>query len=83
MDKQDILKRLIQILQQAYDIDTSLVQPSSTLAALGIDSMLSADLMIEIEDAMDFTFTNMELPRDATVQDVVDLVQLNLESQDS
>lgn len=83
MDNQDILRRLAGILQETYGVDEAAILPDAKLSDLNIDSMITADLMIEIEDALDFTFTNMELPRDATVQDVVDLVQLNLEAKAS
>ena len=78
MDQQALLQRLTQILHDVYDIDADNVTPDTKLSEIGIDSMISADLMIEIEDALDFTFTNMDLARSATVQDVINLVQVNL-----
>lgn len=80
MDQQALLQRLTQILHDVYDIDADNVTPDTKLSEIGIDSMISADLMIEIENALDFTFTNMDLARSATVQDVINLVQASLAS---
>ncbi|NZA27621.1 acyl carrier protein [Luteimonas sp. SJ-92] len=83
MDKQTILHRLSAILQDKYDVKDVSVEPETKLSELGIDSMITADLMLEIEDALGFTFTNMEMPRNATVQDVVDVVHQHLGSSAS
>lgn len=78
MDKSAIMQRLASILQQTYGVDTSDVTPETTLSQIGIDSMISADLMMELEEELGFRFETMDMPRNATVQDVAGLVERNL-----
>lgn len=78
MDKSAIMQRLASILQETYGVDTSDVTPETTLSQIGIDSMISADLMMELEEELGFRFETMDMPRNATVQDVADLVERNL-----
>lgn len=79
MDKNSIMSRLGALLHERFDVDPAAVAPDTRLSELGIDSMLSADMMLDIEDALGFTFKSMDLPRDPTLQDVVELVHANLE----
>ena len=78
MDKTTIMQRLARILQETYGVDSTSLEPSTKLADIGIDSMISADLMMEVEDVIGFRFETMDMPRDATVQDVADLIERNL-----
>lgn len=78
MDKNSIMSRLGTLLHERFDVDPSAVAPDTRLSELGIDSMLSADMMLDIEDALGFTFKHMDLPRDPTLQDVVDLVHASM-----
>ncbi|MCF7222410.1 acyl carrier protein [Marilutibacter chinensis] len=69
------------LVQEQYGIDAGLIVPEARLRDLGIDSMMSADLLIELETAFSITFTDLQLPSDPTVGDVLDLVHRTIDPQ--
>lgn len=83
MDKSTLLDRMIRLVHEQYGIEKESIVPEAKLKELGIDSMMSADLLIELESAFSITFTDLQLPPDPTVGDVLDLVHRTVTSQPS
>ncbi|MBQ4347871.1 MAG: acyl carrier protein, partial [Firmicutes bacterium] len=57
------------IISERTDCDVSDVKPESTFAELGIDSLDTVELIMNLEDALD-----MEIDLDRKVETVQDLV---------
>jgi acyl carrier protein len=59
-------------------VDPSGLDGSTTQAEIGIDSLLMVDMMLDVETELGFTFDSMDLPRNPSLDTIVDLVQRNL-----
>ncbi|MFT3762486.1 MAG: acyl carrier protein [Pseudoxanthomonas sp.] len=66
------------MLQERFDVDAGRISAETTVAELGIDSILMVDLMLDIETELDFTFVTMDLPKNPSVGDVADLIQRSM-----
>lgn len=78
MERQQILERLKALIHERFGIDPAGVTGSTTQAELGIDSLLMVDMMLDVETELGFTFESMDLPRNPTMDTVVDLVLRNM-----
>lgn len=81
MERQEILDRLKALIHERFGIDPAALTGSTTQAELGIDSLLMVDMMLDVETELGFTFESMDLPRNPTLDTIVDLVQRNLAKQ--
>jgi acyl carrier protein len=77
MDKQSIMHRLQEMLNERVDIAIPLTG-ETTIQQLGIDSIILVDFMLDLENEMNFTFKSMDLAKDANLDQIVDLVYDNL-----
>ena len=64
-------------LNERFDISAESATPDTPLSALGLDSMMVLDVMLEVEDRLGIKLTDMSMPRDATLADVVRLIERN------
>lgn len=78
MERQQILERLKALIHERFGIDPAGVTGSTAQAELGIDSLLMVDMMLDVETELGFTFESMDLPRNPTMDMVVDLIQRNM-----
>ena len=78
MERQQVLERLKALIHERFGIDPVGVTGSTTQAELGIDSLLMVDMMLDVETELGFTFESMDLPRNPTMDTVVDLVLRNM-----
>ena len=78
MDKPAILHHLGAMLQDRYDIAPSAIAMDTKIRDVNVDSIHMVDLMLDIESDLGFTFKSMDLPRDATLGDIVDLIQASM-----
>ena len=81
MDRQEILDRLKALIHERFGVDPAGLNGSTTQAEIGIDSLLMVDMMLDVETELGFTFESMDLPRNPTLDTIVDLVQRNLAKQ--
>jgi acyl carrier protein len=81
MDRGEILERLKTLIHERFGVDPSGLDGSTTQAEIGIDSLLMVDMMLDVETELGFTFESMDLPRNPTLDTIVDLVQRNLAKQ--
>lgn len=82
MDREEILERLKALIHERFDADPSLLNGSTTQADIGIDSLLMVDMMLDVETDLGFTFEAMDLPKNPSLDVIVDLVQRNLARQE-
>ncbi len=67
-----------EFLSERFDIRVQTTNLDRRLAELGLDSMMMLDVMLEFEDRLDIKLTDMSLPRDPSLQDVVALIERNI-----
>jgi acyl carrier protein len=77
-DKESILATLQAFLDERFDIPTESARPEASLRDIGLDSMMVLDVIMEVEDRLGVKLDDVALPRDATLGDVVNLVERNL-----
>lgn len=78
MDRGEILERLKALIHERFGVDPSDMDGSTTQAEIGIDSLLMVDMMLDVETELGFTFESMDLPRNPSLDTIVELVQRNL-----
>lgn len=78
MDRQEILERLKALIHERFGVDPASMDGSTTQSQIGIDSLLLVDMMLDVETELGFTFESMDLPRNPSLDTIVDLVQRNL-----
>ena len=78
MDKIKILELLKSLLKDKYDVDPDSLTGASRQDDIGLDSMTMVDLMMDIESALDFQFPNLNLPKNPSLDEIVDLIAQNV-----
>ena len=78
-DPARILASLQTFLSERFDIPATSATADASLRDIGLDSMMVLDVMMEVEDQLGVKLNDVTLPRDATLGDVVALVERNLE----
>lgn len=77
-DKESILATLQAFLDERFDIPAATATTGASLREIGLDSMMVLDVIMEVEDRLGVKLDDVALPRDATLGDVVGLVERNL-----
>ncbi|MGN6112311.1 MAG: acyl carrier protein [Luteimonas sp.] len=78
MDREEILERLKALIHERFGVDPATLNGSTTQAEIGIDSLLMVDMMLDVESELGFAFEDMALPRNPSLDTIVDLIQRNL-----
>lgn len=73
------LASLQSILQENFDISPERASAGTSLRELGIDSMMVLDVVMEVEDRLGIQLKDMAMPRDASLGDIVALIDRNIE----
>jgi acyl carrier protein len=81
MEKPVILRRLTEMLQERVGSTEVPITAQTRLQELGIDSIIQVDIMLDLETEFGFTFRSMSLPKDPTVEQIVELIQDSMASQ--
>lgn len=72
-----LLTQLRSLLVARFEVSEALIEPQTPLRELGLDSMMIMDVIMDIEDRLQVKLADLEMPRDARIADVIDLVQRN------
>lgn len=73
MTKDEIYERIVQILQETFDIDAARIQPASKLYEdLDIDSIDAVDLIVQLKPLAGKRLNAEAFKSVRTIQDVVD-----------
>ncbi len=78
MDREQILERLKALIHERFGVDPASLNGATTQADIGIDSLLMVDMMLDVETELGFTFESMDLPRNPSLDTIVDLVERNM-----
>ena len=77
MDRTKILELLKALLKDKYDVDPDSLTGASRQDDIGLDSMTMVDLMMDIETSMDIQFPDLNLPKNPSLDEIVDLIARN------
>ncbi len=78
-----LLETIKQALKESFGFDLADKPPSMPIAELGLDSMGVLDVVMSVEDAIGQKITNIDLPKNPTLEDVVAMVMRTLSSRGS
>lgn len=81
MENPAIQHRLTEMLQERVGSTDVPITAQTRLQELGIDSIIQVDIMLDLESELDFTFKSMNLPRDPTVAQIVQLIQESMDKR--
>lgn len=81
MESSTILRRLTEMLQERVGATEVPITAQTRLQELGIDSIILVDIMLDLESELDFTFKSMSLPKNPTVEEIVQLIQDSMDAQ--
>ena len=76
-DPSRILTTLQELLAERFDIPAQTATADALLRDIGLDSMMVLDVIMDIEDRIGMKLDDIGLPRDATLGDVVKVIQRN------
>ena len=75
MDRNEILERVVEIVNETLDIDEGIeIDESTDFKSLGADSFDLLELVTTMEDEFELTFDDESLEAIATVRDAVDAI---------
>lgn len=75
MDRAEILDLLKKLLEEKYEINPKTLTPDTRQDDIGLDSMTMVDLMLEVEDQLDIQFPEIDLPKNPSLSDIVNLIE--------
>lgn len=79
MQREDIFERLKALIAERFEVPSDSMSMDTTQADLQIDSILMVDLMMDVEERLNFTFDSLELPKNPTLGSIVDLVEKSMD----
>ena len=80
MDKEEILKKVKEVLKDKLNIDSSKIQPESSLIEdLGVDSFDTIEIIFGLEEAFDISISENELANIKKVEDMVHYLIMHVE----
>jgi acyl carrier protein len=75
MERTKILEVVFDMISKNIGTDISTLTEATSQIDLGIDSILLIDLMLALEDRLEFSFKNLEMPKNPTVGNIVDMIE--------
>jgi acyl carrier protein len=75
MERTKINEAVFDMISQNIGIDISTLTENTSQIDLGIDSILLIDLMLALEDRLEFSFTSLEMPKNPTIGNIVDMIE--------
>ena len=83
MNKEELLQKVEDVIEDTFEIDRSLIKPESELVNdLDFDSIDAIELILQLEDKYDAKISAEKLKSSKTVQDVLDYLYELLVEQD-
>lgn len=78
MKRPEIVETVLALIHENMGIDRSKLTESTSQSDLGVDSILMVDLMLALEDRLDFSFKSLDMPKNPTIADIVSMVEKEL-----
>ena len=75
MERTKIAETVFSMIGQNTGIDVTTFTEGTSQNELGIDSILLIDLMLALEDRLEFSFTSLEMPKNPTIGNIVDMIE--------
>lgn len=75
MERTKIAETVFSMIGQNTGIDVTTFTEGTSQNDLGIDSILLIDLMLALEDRLEFSFTSLEMPKNPTIGNIVDMIE--------
>jgi acyl carrier protein len=81
MERTKITETVLKMVNQNTGIDISKLSEATSQIDLGIDSILLIDLMLALEDGLEFSFSSLEMPRNPTIGNIVDMIEKEMSTK--
>ncbi len=78
MDKTRVKEAVAAFLQERFDIAPDRLSDDVSMRELGLDSIMMLDVMLDIEDRLGLKMTDLAMPVNPKLADIVALVQRNI-----
>ena len=74
MERSAIADVVFDLVTTTAGVDPSTLSEATTQDDLGLDSILLVDLMLTAEDRLGFSFRSMDIPRNPSIGDIIDMI---------
>ena len=81
MERTKITEMVLAMVNQNTGIDISKLSEATSQIDLGIDSILLIDLMLALEDRLEFSFSSLEMPKNPTIGNIVDMIKKEMSAK--
>ncbi len=80
MKRTEIVDTVLETIQDNMGIDRANLTEATSQTDLGVDSILMVDLMLALEDRLNFSFKSLDMPKNPTIADIVSMIEKELAS---
>jgi len=77
LDSQSIRNVIKEFLRERFEISADSITDDTSIRDLGLDSMMMLEVMLELEDRLGVKLSDLSMPANPTLRDVVALVERN------
>lgn len=78
MNTPEIVSKLKGVLHEQFGIDTTDFDESTRLGDIGIDSLHIVDIMLDLENELNFSFQDLSLPPNPSLGDMAQAIRKNM-----
>ncbi len=78
MDSQQIESMIKEFLTERFDVPAEKMRSDVSMRELGLDSIIMLDVMLEAEDRLGIKLSDLSMPADPKLHNIVELIQRNI-----
>jgi acyl carrier protein len=78
LDSASLQSMVKQFLEERFDIAADNLTSDTAMRDLGLDSIMMLDVMLEVEDRLGIKLTDLSMPANPKLGDLVALIQRNM-----
>lgn len=75
MERTKIADTVFDMISQNVGVDRSTLTEASSQSDLGLDSILMIDLMLALEDRLEFSFKSLDMPKNPTIGHIISMIE--------